>query len=72
MKLKLKLVMKTSGFDWVAIGPESTEVLRLSISKEKNMFVVAERFLSKVVKEYGGLPLPPKMELPGIHKSANF
>ena len=34
---------------WVAIEPESKEVLRLNISKERNMFV-AERFLSNVVK----------------------
>jgi putative transposase len=37
---------------WVALESESKEVLRLSISKERNMFV-AERFLSNVVKEYG-------------------
>jgi putative transposase len=41
---------------WVAIEPESKEVLRLNISKERNMFV-AERFLSHVVKEYGEHPV---------------
>ena len=41
---------------WVAIEPESKEVLRLNISKERNMFV-AERFLSNVVKEYGEHPV---------------
>ena len=40
---------------WVAIEPASKEVLRLNISKERNMFV-AERFLSNVVKEYGEHP----------------
>jgi putative transposase len=39
---------------WVAIEPESKEVLRLNISKERNMFV-AERFLSNVVKEYDAI-----------------
>jgi putative transposase len=41
---------------WVAIEPESKEVLRLNISKERNMFV-AERFLSNVIKEYGEHPV---------------
>ncbi|MGA9844218.1 MAG: DDE-type integrase/transposase/recombinase [Nitrososphaeraceae archaeon] len=41
---------------WVAIEPESKEVLRLNISKERNMFV-AERFLSNIVKEYGERPV---------------
>ena len=41
---------------WVALESESKEVLRLSISKERNMFV-AERFLSNVVKEYGEHPV---------------
>ena len=41
---------------WVAIEPESKEVLRLNISKERNMFM-AERFLSNVVKEYGEHPV---------------
>lgn len=41
---------------WVAIEPASKEVLRLNISKERNMFV-AERFLSNVVKEYGEHPV---------------
>ena len=40
---------------WVAIEPASKEVLRLNISKERNMFV-AERFLSNVVKEFGEHP----------------
>jgi putative transposase len=41
---------------WVAIEPESKDVLRLNISKERNMFV-AERFLSNVIKEYGEHPV---------------
>src|SRR5215210_3413931 len=35
---------------WVAIEPNDKEILAISISKERNMFV-AERFLSSVVKE---------------------
>ncbi len=41
---------------WVAIEPENKEILRLSISKERNMFV-AERFLSHIVEEYGKHPV---------------
>ena len=37
---------------WLAIAPENREILALSISKERNMFV-AERFLSNIVGEYG-------------------
>jgi putative transposase len=37
---------------WVAIKPKDKEILGMSISKERNVFV-AERFLSKVVEEYG-------------------
>jgi putative transposase len=44
------------GWLWVAIEPESKEVLRLNISKERNMFV-ADRFLSNVVKEYREHPV---------------
>ena len=38
---------------WVAIEPKDKEILSITISKERNMFVVAERFLSYIVKEYG-------------------
>ena len=37
---------------WVAIEPKDKEILGMSISKERNMFV-AERFLSSIVDEYG-------------------
>ena len=37
---------------WVAIEPKDKEILSITISKERNMFV-AERFLSHIVKEYG-------------------
>ena len=37
---------------WVAIDPKSRQILALSISKERNMFV-AERFISRLVKSYG-------------------
>ena len=39
--------------DWVAIELDSKEILGISISKEQNMFVAHERFLSNVVEEYG-------------------
>ncbi len=39
---------------WVAtIEPESKEILGISISKEQNMFVAIERFISDVVEEHG-------------------
>jgi putative transposase len=41
---------------WVAIEPENRQILALSISKERNMFV-AERFLSDIVRNYGKHPV---------------
>ncbi len=37
---------------WVEIEPKNMEILALTISKERNMFV-AERFLSDIIQEYG-------------------
>jgi putative transposase len=37
---------------WATIEPENTEILALSISKERNMFV-AERFLDGLIKIHG-------------------
>ena len=36
---------------WVAIEVESKEILGISISKERNMFV-AERFISSLIKHH--------------------
>ena len=41
---------------WVAIEPENRQILALSITKERNMFV-AERFLSGLVKIHGNHPV---------------
>ena len=41
---------------WVAIDAKSKEILALSISKERNMFV-AERFISDLIKGYGRHPV---------------
>ena len=42
---------------WVVIEPtKDKEILSITISKERNMFV-AERFLSKVIEEYGKHPV---------------
>ncbi|WP_458720818.1 DDE-type integrase/transposase/recombinase [Candidatus Nitrosocosmicus sp. R] len=41
---------------WVAIEPQNRQILALSISKERNMFV-AERFLSGIVKIHGKHPV---------------
>jgi putative transposase len=37
---------------WVAIESKDKEILSISISKERNIFV-AERFISNLLKEYG-------------------
>ncbi|VFJ14518.1 DDE-type integrase/transposase/recombinase [Candidatus Nitrosocosmicus franklandus] len=37
---------------WVTIEPENRQILALSISKERNMFV-AERFLDSLIKSHG-------------------
>jgi putative transposase len=41
---------------WVAIEPQNRQILALSISKERNMFV-AERFISGLVKIHGNHPV---------------
>ncbi len=41
---------------WVAIEPETKNIIAINISKERNMFV-AERFLSKVMDEHGKHPV---------------
>lgn len=47
-----------SEYKWlcVAIEPENRQIIALSISKERNMFVVAERFLSNIVPDHGKHP----------------
>jgi putative transposase len=41
---------------WVAIEPKTKQILALSISKERNMFV-AERFISGLVQNHGKHPI---------------
>ncbi|WP_415309613.1 DDE-type integrase/transposase/recombinase [Candidatus Nitrosocosmicus sp. FF01] len=41
---------------WVAIEPDNRQILALSVSKERNMFV-AERFISGLVKIHGKHPV---------------
>jgi hypothetical protein len=36
---------------------ESREILGYSISKEQNMLIIAQRFISKLVKAYGPNPV---------------
>ena len=43
---------------WVVIEPNDKEILAVDISKEQNMFVVAERFLSHVLDKYGKHKVP--------------
>ncbi len=42
---------------WVTIELENKRILAQSISKEGDMFVVTERFLSSMVKEYNEHPV---------------
>ena len=42
---------------WVAIEPENRQILALSVSKERNMFVAAERFIDSLVEVYGKHPV---------------
>ncbi len=41
---------------WVAIESKDKEILALTISKERNIFV-AEMFLSRIVNDYGKHPV---------------
>ena len=41
---------------WITIEPKNKQILALTISKERNMFV-AERFLSDIVRDYGKHPV---------------
>jgi putative transposase len=43
---------------WVATEPENSQILALSISKERNMFV-AERFIGGLIKFNGKRPISP-------------
>ena len=45
---------------WVAIDNKTKRILRLSISKERNMFV-AERFIAHLVKNHGKHPISTEM-----------
>ena len=45
---------------WVAIDNKTKRILRLSISKERNMFV-AERFIADLVKNHGKHPISTEM-----------
>jgi len=45
---------------WVAIDNKTKRILRLSISKERNMFV-AERFVANLIKNHGKPPIATEM-----------
>jgi putative transposase len=42
---------------WVIIELESKEIIGMSLSKERNMFVVEERFISSVIQIHGKHPV---------------
>ena len=56
---------------WVAIEPENRQILALSLSKERNMFV-AEGYLSGLVKVYGKHPVSTEMEVLGTQMACQF
>ena len=41
---------------WIAIENDNREILQISISKERNMFV-AERFIQSLIRKYGEHPV---------------
>jgi len=45
---------------WVVMDNKTMRILRLSISKERNMFV-AERFIAHLVKNHGKHPIATEM-----------
>ena len=51
---------------WIAIENDNREILQISISKERNMFV-AERFILNLVKIYWNI-LFQLMVVHGIHR----
>ena len=51
---------------WVAIESKNKQILGLSISKERNMFV-AERFISRLIKIHGKHNISTDGEARGIH-----
>jgi hypothetical protein len=62
MKYKLRLVQNTFGFESQhAIESKDKQILTLSISKGRNMFVV-EHFLSTIVTEYGAVLVSTMVE----------
>jgi putative transposase len=42
---------------WVSIEPKNMQILALSISKERNMFVAAERFIAGLARTHGRHPV---------------
>ena len=53
---------------WVAtIEPGNNEILALSISKERKKYVVAERFISKLVEALGHIQFP-QVKVQAIHR----
>ena len=56
---------------WIAIENDNREILQISISKKRNMFV-AERFILNLVKRYGEHPVSTDMEryMVSIHRLA--
>ena len=57
-----------SEYIWLWIAIEATrEILQISISKERNMYVVVERFILNLVKDTGNI-LFQLMVVHGIHR----
>jgi putative transposase len=54
---QIKIVGSKYIWLWIAIEPENRKIVGLRISKERNMFVIAERFLSDIVDKHGKYPI---------------
>jgi putative transposase len=57
---------------WVVIEPIDKEIISFDISKERNMFVASERFLSHIIKEYGEHPVSTDVMLCDTHRLVSF
>jgi hypothetical protein len=56
----------------VVIEPIDKEIISFDISKERNMFVASEPFLSHIIKEYGEHPVSTDVVLRDTHRLVSF
>ena len=57
---------------WVAIEPETKNIIAINISKERNMFVAERDFYPKLWMNMANIQFQPRMAEHGIRKHAGF